>query len=430
QWAAIQDRDLTEADISGLFWLNLKLNLAVLVFMAAMAPVLAWFYDEPALTAVTMATAIGFMVHGVSYQHQSLLKRRMRFGSFTGVEVGSQAVGAAAGISGALAGFGYWALVAQALAIAFVTAGGMWWVSGWRPLAPGESSVPTDIGRLLNYGKYTTAYRVLTHLGGNLDNILVGYLLGARQVGLYSKAYKWAHMPVTQIYNPLMAVAVSSFSRVSDDPERYRRFVRRGLLPIFAIPLPALAFLFVEAERSILLLLGDQWLAAVPYFRILCVGAALGSLDKVMKWLYLSEGNTRRQFRWGLVKTPVLILGVSLGVRWGALGVAVGYAAANALLALPAVAYCTAGSLLRFSDVLRTLWRPVAGAVVAAAGLASLEPLLPDSGLVGAVLIRLASFALLYLGTWIALPGGLDDLREIVTRLRIGMVGDRMENSE
>jgi len=76
--------------------------------------------------------------------------------------------------------------------------------------------------------------------------------LGPTILGLYQKAYQWAMMPFWQIYLPMMPVAVASFSRIQDDPARYRLYARITLLGLFSITLPAMAALMVESDNAIL----------------------------------------------------------------------------------------------------------------------------------------------------------------------------------
>jgi PST family polysaccharide transporter len=54
-------------------------------------------------------------------------------------------------------------------------------------------------------------------------------------------------------------------------------------------------------------------------------------------WVYLAEGQTKRQFTWTLISMPLTIAGTIAGVPWGAVGIATGYAGTVSLLVIPAV---------------------------------------------------------------------------------------------
>lgn len=415
--ATVQQEDVSHRQVSALFWLNAKLNGAVTVFMAGMAPVLAWFYGEARLVAITSVMAAGVLGSGLAAQHQSLLTRQMRFGALTAIEVSAAGLGAAAGIGAALLGASYWALVLQFVVTSLVGTVAAWSVCDWRPRWADRrrEDAELDVRSMLSFGSYYTGFSVISHIGRNLDRVLVGYIGGAAAMGLYDKAYRWSIFPINQLYAPLMSVAVAGLSRVQDDAERFRAYFRQGLLPVFALSLPVLAFALVEARPVILVLLGDQWLAAVPLFRLLCLAAFMETINKVTKWLYTAQGQTERQFTWGLIYTPLMIIAVAVGAQWGAMGIAVGFTAGTVLLTYPAVTFCLAVVPLTMRDFLSIVWRPALAAAAAAGALAAAHPFLPDSGsALLTLLVAFPIFSVLYAVCWILLPGGWAATRDVL----------------
>ncbi|NJN16611.1 MAG: lipopolysaccharide biosynthesis protein [Oscillochloris sp.] len=292
--ATVHQAQIDQRQIDALFWINLRWNGLVLLFMLVMAPILAWFYGEVALVTITLAVAIGMFGAGSAVLPEALLTRQMRFGALTLIDLGALAVGAACGIGLAFAGAAYWALVGQLISEYLIRGGAYWLVCGWRPrrLRPGERQA--EVADIITYSKDVTIFRVIAHIGRNLDRVVVGYTGGPAAMGLYDRAYQWSTFPMLNVYGPLLSVAVASLSRVRDHADRYRSYARQALLPIFTSVLPALAFMFVEARAVIRLLLGEQWLAAVPIFRLLCAAAFVGCAGTVTKIIYHSLGTTRR----------------------------------------------------------------------------------------------------------------------------------------
>src|SRR5215467_4859073 len=83
--AAIQRTNVTDEQISTLFWINLVVGALLAGLAVAMAPVVAAFYHEPRLSMVTMALAAGFLFNAVGIQHGSLLQRHLRFTALAGI---------------------------------------------------------------------------------------------------------------------------------------------------------------------------------------------------------------------------------------------------------------------------------------------------------------------------------------------------------
>ena len=417
--AVIQKDHLDRQQASAIFWRSLKINTILISTTVLLAPVVAWFYQERRLTGMVIGLAIGAFSICLAFQHKSLLKRQMRFGTLTTIELLSLIVSSVIAIAAAKIGWGYWALVLQITVMQVTQSIGQWWICDWRPSKyVKDDKLDAELGSTLSYGKHLTGFRFLTRIGMHLDRILIGYVSGANVLGLYSVAYKWAYFPFEQVYFPMFDVAVSSLSRVQHDPDLYRSYCRRGLMPIFAFCFPALAFSFVEARNLILLLLGEQWLEAVPLFRLLAIAVYVVSMYRVTKWLYVSVGQTQRQFRWALIYTPVMITAVVIGAKWGAYGVAMGYMIGICLLTYPAVAYCLKCSPLGWKDFLGAVWRPLIASIMAAAGLYFVRDLLTSDRLIVEFLWRSISYGVGYITFWLLLPGGWRSTLEIIKGIK------------
>ncbi len=401
--ATVHQEDLNHQQVSTIFWLNLKLNFLLLLFMILMAPVIAWFYSDARLIGITLILAIGIFGLNLSTQHESLLIRQMRFSTLTFIELGSMFAGIAVGIGLSLLEFGYRALVYQLLVTNLIKSVLTWLLCGWHPTRLSSSVPSPDIRSLLSYGGHYTGFNVLTHLSKKLDVILLGYVSGPTGVGLYQNAFRWAFFLIQQLYGSLLSVIVSGLSRRQDDAVAYRAAFKKGLLPILSIMMPTLLFMFIEAQSVIIMLLGNQWLEAVPLFRLLSLAAFVTCISSVTNWLYLSQGKTKRQFQWGLFSSPVMVLALAIGIQWGAYGIAAGFLIAKCVLMFPEIAFCLSCSHLSGRDFLSIVWRPIVASIIAAVFLS----VLPSNAiLIIDLLVKLLFFGIVYSLFWVVLPGG------------------------
>ncbi|GJD18280.1 polysaccharide biosynthesis protein [Rivularia sp. IAM M-261] len=423
--ATVQRQDLNHEQASAIFWLSLKINALLIGGMMLAAPLLAWFYRQPELTHIILCLAIGVTSLCLSFQHMSLLKRHMQFELLTTIELVALFVSTAVAIAIAWLGWEYWALILQ-LTVGQVIRGIAYWIfCDWRPGTPIKSSeIKTNLQSTISYGLHLSGFRFVSRLGMKMDRILLGYFGGASTLGLYSMSYQWAYFPFWQIYYPLFDVAVSSFSRSLSDADRYRSYCRRAFLLIFAVYMPALAYLFVTAQEFTLLVLGKQWLTVVPIFRILTVAVFVGGAYRVTKWIYVSSGETKHQFRWSLIHTPVMISATIIGVRWGAFGVALGYAIGMCLLSYPAVVHCVSKSPLTLADFFSSVWRPAISSILAATLLYLAQLIMPPIPLlIASLCLHGFIYALFYACVWLLLPGGYaeaKDVLRILARRKLG----------
>lgn len=418
--AILQQAEIRHAEVSALFWLNLRRNVILSLAMVAAAPVLAWFFREPAVLMITVAVTAAGLVASVSVLHVALLGRELRFGAVTATEISAAAAGGLAGIAAAVLGAGYWALVLQVVTLLVVHGTLPWLLCPWRPLGYRQSlAARAEVGTFLSYGTSLSLSRVVVWAGHNIGFVMVGRLAGAAALGLYQSAFRWSTMPVHQVYRPLDQVVVSSVRPLRGDAGRYCAAMGVAIRATATLVLPTVAFVAVCAGDIVLLLLGPQWAGAVAMFRVLAVAAFLDVARLSSKWIHLAEGRTDRHLRLALLSAPVVALGTAIGVVWGALGAALGFAAAVLVLVYPTVAYTLATSPLTMADFWQALARPAVSAVLASAATAAALPALAGLPLLLRLVSAAALFVLAGATAWLAMPGGARAFDEVVSLARL-----------
>ncbi len=418
QTTVIHQEILDPTRASALFKSALGWNLLLVGAMALTAPLLARIYSDERVVWLTVAWAALLFVGSLSAMHTALLKRQMRFGAVAMIQLVAAFLGSVAAIVAALQGVGFWSLLLQLAVWRTVDTVLIWIVCDWRPTWRSHPVEPADQGR--SFGSYwagVSGYRLVNWVANQADRVLTGALAGAGALGLYHTSRRWAAYPSTELFAALSDVAVSGFSRVKEGGQ-YRRYVRRGLMPFFSLSLPATAFLFVEAERVVRVLLGDQWSGAVVFMRLMAIAAFFGGMTRVTEWIYLSRADTGRQFRWSLVYAGAQLTGVVVGAFWGPVGIATGVTAATVLMWVPSLAYALHPSPLGTWDVLGVLLRPALAAVGAVVALSLVSDRLP---VLGATVLDLAlrgvCFGVAFLLLWAATPGGRSAGTEVLDAL-------------
>lgn len=320
--ATIQRKEISHAQVSTLFWINVAIGLVLVLATAGLAFVLAWFYAEPRLKNITLLLSLTFLISGLRVQHDALLKRQMRFASLAIRDVVSYAVAVPAAITMAWRGAGYWALVAFPLIVNSTQMALSWWMVHWRPGLPRRDA---QVGSMLAFGGNVAASNLVGYLHRSADNVLIGWYWGAGSLGLYSRAHNLLMLPLRQLAAPVAAVAIPAFSRLQDDPERFARYYLRTLSSIMWISAPLFGLLAVAAEPVIVLVLGNQWRESAPVFQILAISALAQPLLESSGWLFVSRGQSGRLLRLGLVISPIIIASFAMGLPFGIKGVALSY---------------------------------------------------------------------------------------------------------
>lgn len=394
--ATIQKDGLTHQQVSNLFWANVALGLFACVLCSLLALPVAWFYRDTRLEAIVPVLSITFVLAGLTVQQEALLVRQMRFQARAYIQLGSLVFGFCVAALMALAGYGYWSLVWMQLC----SAGGMlmlaWAASRWRPSLPRRDSGTES---LLRFGAHLTVGTTIARVSLSSDTFLLGRLLGAEAVGLYSRGSVLLVRPLEQVLTPISAVLLPALSRLQDDPDRYRRLFTRAFDVVAMTCFPLTALLCALAEPFVLLVLGPRWRASAPLFEAFSLAGIYIPLAYAASWLLESQGRGRDVMRVNLylgIVTPIVVIG---GLFRGPVGVALGMSLAGLLVRMPSLFYVAGRSgpvstayLWRLSLRYVPLWAAVFGTAVAtrlllrdASPLTQILSCAPTSLIVGAI---------------------------------------------
>jgi PST family polysaccharide transporter len=317
-------------------------------------------------------------------------------------------------------GWGYWSLVAGAVALPLSTSIGVFLLCRWVPGIPRRRAGTMG---MIRFALNTFGHFAANYCTRNLDNVLVGAVLGPQALGFYKKAYDLCVLPVGQLSVPLNAVAVPTLSRLASDPPRYRRYVLRALAPVALVGMGLGACLTLVGRDLIVLLLGARWEESGRIFTVFAPGIGALLIYVTYIWIHLSIGRPDRLFRWGLLELAVFASCFTAGLPWGAKGVAAAWMVGSAGLSIPAIWYAGRPADLALGDVARIIVKYVLAAALAGVGCAllvhgPLAALMPALGAFGRIVVVSTLFAALYLAAVILVHGGYAPLYDAARLLQ------------
>ena len=226
------------------------------------APALVKFYGEPRLYWVTVTIAMGFILNAAAVQHYALLQRQLRFVSLQVIETLSLLAGLAVGIGMAVAGFGYWALVAASVVSPAIFLISFGLVAQWIPGLPRRD---VEIGSMLRFGGTHLEWRGV-YVAYNFDKVLLGRFWGADVLGLYGRAYQLINIPTENLNSAIEAVAFSALSRLQNDPVRFRSYFVKAYSLANSLTLPTTVFCTLFADDIVLVFLDRSGQLRHPSF--------------------------------------------------------------------------------------------------------------------------------------------------------------------
>ena len=418
--AVVQWENLTDGLASNLFWINVGAGLLLTAGFAASGSLLGHFYHNSRVPEVAAGLSVTIFLTSTSVLHLALLKRALRFPVVSANDLFARGVSVAVSILLGFAGWGYWALVAGAVAQALSVSLGAWTLCRWVPRLPRR--VP-GTASMVRFAVNVYGFFALNYAKGNIDNLLVGWKFGPGMLGLYKKAFDLFCLPGNQLLSPISVAAVPTLCRLQDNPERHRRYLLQAFSILAFVGMGVGACLTLAGRDLIFVLLGPKWEEAGKIFTFFGPGIGAMFLYAPWGWIPLSIGRPERYSQWGFVELIVTGLLFLVALPWGPTGVAVAWSMSFWILVFPATWY--AGRPIHFGlgPVIRIVWRYILAALLAGyacqfiIGQLPSLPLIPGAtGGIVRVLTTSSIMGVLYLGVVVLLHRGGEPLYQI-TRL-------------
>ncbi len=332
--AIVQRPTMDRAFASSIFYLNVALGLVFAAVLVGAAGPIAGAFGNPGLAPLLQLLAVATLLTSWGLVHQALMHRELRFRAAAAVQIVAAGVNGAVAVVLALQGFGVWSLVLGFVAGAFAGTVLAWLVSPWRPARSFSWSHPREVAA---YSLNLSGSDVIGFSLSVFERFLMGRLLGAGPLGIWSLAGRIFMYPLEATVNVLHQVLFPTLARIENHRDLGAAYLRAvGVVAVLS--LPAMVGLALVAEPLVTGVLGTRWAAAVPIMMILAPIGAVEAIGNTASLIYKVTDRTDWLLRWSIGSGALVAASVAIGVQWGLLGVAVAHAIVSVLLVYPCFA--------------------------------------------------------------------------------------------
>jgi O-antigen/teichoic acid export membrane protein len=311
----LRETQLTQCHYDSLRTLVFAANFIIaLAYILIVAPFAAWFYGEPALSAIIPVLALQSLIGAFNVIPRAQLSRQMDFKRLAYAESFGAVAAGVVTLLLAAAGFGIWSLVAQTLLLEAFQ------VPLLRKFAKDNGHFSWSSDKLRQVRRFVTfdsLNRGFVFFSKNIDYLLVGKLLGSQALGVYTLAFMLTDLVRSQIMNLLNRVMFPVYGQLQDNraavKEYYLKVVRYNTLVLGPIMLLFILF----AESWVPILLGPEWSGAVFPMQAMAISSLIhafgGTTDSVLKAI----GKVDLVFKIHLWKTALITIpAFSLGIHY------------------------------------------------------------------------------------------------------------------
>jgi teichuronic acid exporter len=372
--AVLAMREPTEEEIAQLNTLSVLIGIAMFALASGAAPFLAAFFRTGELTLVVIVLSSSFVVTALRSIPNALMQRELRFKRLAVIEVVRGVLTALVGVSIALSGRGYWALVLSELGghvvVTVLTISAQRHRFAWPRMGAIDSAVALS-GRLM-------VGRISWYVYSNADFLIAGRVLGKAPLGNYELAWTLANLPVEKVTTMVTGVAPALFASVQKDQAVVRRYLGGLTEAIAVIAFPVAIGLCLVADDAVPLVLGPRWVGVVVPLQLLSLYTAVRSVMPLLPIVLTVCGQARFLMYHGLSLALAFPVAFYLGSRWGTVGIAGAWLLLYPISIVP-LFYVLAKVAMPIGAYLDRLRAPGLSTLAMAASVLGVRALLPDS---------------------------------------------------
>ncbi len=299
--AIVQRQELSRAQLSSLYWLNIASGLAMTIIVAMLSPLIAVFYGEPLIQPLIVQLSFMFLIISIGNQYRVLCQKELEFGRMAAVEIGAALASFAVAATLASQGYGVRALVYAVMAQATLSSF-LFLAHGLKRYhCPALVYRHQEIKSFFTFGFYQMGENAVNYISANMDKILIGKMLGMQAAGFYNLAWQLIIFPVTKINPVVNKVALPVYARLQEDAAETQIYYETSMRALSLITIPALVGLCLFAQDVVRVLYGEGWNETATLIQILSAAGIVKALSNPAGALILAKGRADIGFWWNAV---------------------------------------------------------------------------------------------------------------------------------
>ena len=301
------------ADVA--FWTNLVISLLLWLGIALFREQVASLVGNASIgLAITIASGSLPLTAAVSVQ-TAVYQRSLDFKTLFYSRVGSSLLILFVSAPLALAGFGYWSMIAGTLSSNLFLAVWLTSRSEWKPRVRYSFS---SLRAMFSFSWWTLLESFSIWLTSWVGTFILGNVLSGRYLGFYNTSTSLVNSVVGIAASAVNPVIFSSLSRIQNDRSRFDAafYSMQKVLGIFVVPIAAALFVF--RDLAVEVLLGSAWEETSTFFGLYGLASALvvvfcHTASNAYRALGLPRLSMVAQLGFLIILAPSLYLGARSG---------------------------------------------------------------------------------------------------------------------
>lgn len=317
--AVIHQRKDVEAHANTAWWIDLFVGIGLFIIANLSAPIAAVYYHEPRIRLILAVVSLNFLINPFGNMMDVLLRRGLQFKLSTKINLTCGFVASVLTIVLAFLGAGVWSFVYPHLVAGIVGVILKWHFSSFRPSRQVDWTLARGLWR---FGRNMFGSGIFHYINQNADYLIVGRLLGGRELGLYVFAYNLGTWIVSNVSWTISDVLFPTIASVQHDRERAKAMFLKLIRLISLVGFPIACIQWAIAPVFVGAIYGTKWLPAVNAFRLIALYGMGRAVCGPALTLVSALGRPDINLKMTALTSPMLVVGLYIGAHYGITGVA------------------------------------------------------------------------------------------------------------
>ena len=303
-----------EDDFSTVFGINFIISALLYLIFWVTAPYIAEFYDQPRLTDLIRVYSIVIVINSLFTIQKTRLTYELNFKHQMKAQLPALFLAGLTGIILAYLDYGVWSLVYMEVVTGLALTVIYFLQTRWMPKLKISRS---KLKHHFNFGYKIAVSGIIGRISTNIFPLIIGKYFSPALVGYYTRAMTMKDFPVITISNTLDKVVYPLFAKIKNDEKQLKKAYQKIQILSLIVLSSIMLLLILTAHPLFGFLLGEEWLAAVPYFQLLCISGVLYPINKYNSNILKVKGRSDLYLKMAVISNILLVVAVILTVKYG-----------------------------------------------------------------------------------------------------------------
>lgn len=307
--AILHHQNATRNEYSSIYWLNIVVSFFLYILLCILTPLIAAFYNEGELNKLVPILGVNLLLIAAGRQHRTILQKQFKFRTIALTELFSYFLGLLSAVILAINSYGVYSLVYSTLLSSLIS-NSLFLTLNLRQNPVSFHFRRTETLPFIKIGGFTMGSTFLDFFSREIDILIIGKMLGAENLGLYTLA-KQIIIKLYSFINPIVLNVLSPIlSTIQKDGERVKDYYLKVVYILATINFPIYLFIIVLSIELLTVIYGTEYSSGFWVLGYLSISYATYTISNPVGSLQIATGRTDLGLVWTIVRvltTPVFI---------------------------------------------------------------------------------------------------------------------------